>query len=130
MNIAKPLIASFVIGGLFAVVGQAFTMLWLPIIGDSPLLGFAILVSMGLVGVIMFTTGLHQKLAPLAGFGLILPFNGFCAAISDAYVGASRAVGKPAAGVMAALKLVGYVLGLGCGLILLVVLVVFFLGGM
>lgn len=104
-------------------------MFWLPIVGgDSPFMGFAVLVSMGVIGVIMFVSGLHQKLAPKAGFGLILPFNGFCAAISDAYVAASREAGNGAAGVKAALGLVAYVLGWGCLCILIIAVIVFFVG--
>ena len=71
MDFAKPVALAFLIGGVFAVIGQAITMFWLPIVGgDSPFMGFAILVTMGVIGVVLFVTGLHQKLAPIAGFGL------------------------------------------------------------
>ncbi|MCI8468884.1 MAG: SpoVA/SpoVAEb family sporulation membrane protein [Eggerthellaceae bacterium] len=131
MQYVKPTAMAFLIGGVFAVIGQAITMFWLPIVGgDSPFMGFAVLVSMGVIGVIMFMTGLHQKLAPLAGFGLILPFNGFCAAISDAFVNASNEAGSASAGVKAALGLVAYVLGWGCLAILVIAVAAFFLKGM
>lgn len=130
MKYLKPIALAFLVGGIFAVIGQAITMFWLPILGgDSPFMGFAILVTMGVVGVILFVTGLHQKLAPHAGFGLVLPFNGFCAAISDAFVGASRETGSVGAGVKAALGLVAYVLGWGCLCIFVVALIAFFAQG-
>lgn len=130
MKVAKPLGLAFLFGGVFAVIGQAVAMLWAPILGaDSPFMGFAILVTMGVIGVVMFVTGLHQKLAPLAGFGLILPFNGFCAAISDAFVSGSAEAGGAKAGAKAALGLVGYVLGWGC-LCILVVAVCTVIAGM
>ncbi|MCI9129870.1 MAG: SpoVA/SpoVAEb family sporulation membrane protein [Eggerthellaceae bacterium] len=131
MKALKPIAMAFLVGGIFAVIGQAITMFWLPILGgDSPFMGFAVLVSMGVIGVVMFLTGLHQKLAPIAGFGTILPFNGFCAAISDAYVSAANETEKSAAGVKAALGLVGYVLGWGCLFILVIAVVSFFVGGL
>lgn len=131
MDYAKPIALAFLVGGAFAVVGQAITMFWLPLLGgDSPFLGFAILASMGVIGVVLFVSGLHQKWAPAAGFGLILPFNGFCAAVSDAFVQASSAADDPAAGVKAALGLVAYVLGWGCLSILVVAAVTFFAKGM
>lgn len=131
MKFVKPIAMAFLVGGVFAVIGQAITMFWLPIVGgDSPFMGFAVLVTMGVIGVILFVTGLHQKLAPIAGFGLILPFNGFCAAISDAFVNASAEAGTPAAGAKAALGLVAYVLGWGCLCILAIAGVTFFVKGM
>ncbi len=131
MRSLKAIFMAFLIGGIFSVIGQAITMLWLPVIGpDSPWLGFAILVSMGVIGVIMFIAGIHQKLEPKAGFGLILPFNGFCAAISGAFCEASKETGSTKAGVKAALGLVGYVLGWGCLCIFVVAVIAFFVGGM
>lgn len=131
MKYVKPIALAFLIGGIFAIIGQAITMFWLPILGgDSPFMGFAVLVTMGVVGVILFVTGLHQKLAPSAGFGLVLPFNGFCAAISDAFVSASSESGSPVVGVKAAFGLVAYVLGWGCLIILVVAAIAFFAKGM
>lgn len=131
MQFLKPIAMAFLFGGVFALIGQAITMFWLPIVGgDSPFMGFAVLVSMGVIGVIMFVSGLHQKLAPKAGFGLILPFNGFCAAISDTFVNASKEAGSAGAGVKAALQLVAYVLGWGCLAIFVVALITFFVKGM
>ena len=131
MQPLKAVFMAFLVGGVFSIIGQAITMLWLPVIGpDSPWLGFAILVSMGVIGVIMFVTGLHQKLEPKAGFGLILPFNGFCAAISGAFCGASKETGSTKEGVKAALGLVGYVLGWGCLCIFVVAVIAFVVGGL
>ncbi len=131
MQPLKAVFMAFLVGGVFSIIGQAITMLWLPVIGpDSPWLGFAILVSMGVIGVIMFVTSLHQKLEPKAGFGLILPFNGFCAAISGAFCDASKETGSPKEGVKAALGLVGYVLGWGCLCIFVVAVIAFVVGGL
>lgn len=130
MNYAKPVAMAFLVGGIFAVIGQAITMFWLPIVGDSPFLGFAILVSMGVIGVALFLTGAHQKLAPIAGFGLVLPFNGFCAAISDTFVNASAASGEAGEGVKASLKLLAFVLGWGCLSIFVIAAATFFIKGL
>ena len=113
-DVARYSLLAFAFGGAFAVFGQLLLDAWTPALGaDHPLLGFAVLVSMGVIGVALFVTGLHQKLAPIAGFGLIFPFNGFCAAVSEAYVAGTKETGGVGGGFKAAVRLVGHVIGLG-----------------
>lgn len=129
MKVIKALLAAFLVGGIFSVVGQGITLGWVGLLGgNNPLLGFAILVSMGIVGAVMFAMGAHQPVEKFGGFGAMLPFNGLCAAIAATYAGAKEeglstgtAIGK---GVM----LVVYVVGLGTLICSLVALVVFFMG--
>jgi hypothetical protein len=127
MKIVKPLLLAFVVGGIFSVIGEGFTLFWLMIIGPgSPLLGLAIMVSMGVVGAVMFVTGTHQSVEKAAGFGAMLPFNGLCAAIAHMYTLAATSGKSTGAAVGASLKLIGYVLGVGCALILVVTLLAVF----
>lgn len=126
MKVLKPIAMAFLFGGVFAVIGQAITMVWLPILGsDSPLLGFAILVTMGVIGMVMFATGLHQKLEGPAGFGLILPFNGMCAAVAGAFCGGMKE-GGVVGGIKDAFGLVIYVVGFGYLSVAVVALIAFF----
>ena len=116
---------AFLFGGVFSAIGQLFVMLWTPVLGaDHPLFGFAVLVTMGVLGMVLFISGLHQKLAPLAGFGLVFPFNGFCAAVSDAYVNGRKETGTVGGGFRAAVGMVGYVIGFGAVCVLLIAAVV------
>ena len=113
-EVAKASLLAFAFGGAFAAIGQLLVVVWTPVLGaEHPLLGFAVLVSMGVIGVALFVTGLHQKLAPIAGFGLIFPFNGFCAAVSEAYVAGFRETGTVGGGFKSAVRLVGHVIGFG-----------------
>ena len=113
-QVAKTSLLAFAFGGVFAAIGELLSILWTQMLGaDHPLLGFAVLVSMGVIGVVLFVTGLHQKLAPIAGFGLIFPFNGFCAAVSEAYVAGYKETGAFGGGFKSAVRLVGHVIGFG-----------------
>lgn len=127
MKVLKPLLAAFLVGGLFSLVGEGFTMLWVSMLGpDSLLLGFAILVSMGVVGAVMFILGWHQRVEKFGGIGAMLPFNGLCAAIANAYTKTVTESVGASSGIAASLKLVAYVLGVGCALIFVVALITFF----
>ena len=113
-ELARASLLAFAFGGVFAAIGQLLAVLWAPVLGaQHPLLGFAVLVSMGAIGVVLFVTGLHQRLAPIAGFGLIFPFNGFCAAVSEAYVAGYKETGTVGGGLKSAVRLVGHVIGFG-----------------
>ena len=113
-EIAKATGLAFLFGGAFSTIGQLFVVLWMPVLGtDHPLFGFAVLVTMGVLGMALFISGLHQKLVPMAGFGLVFPFNGFCAAVSDAYMNGRKESGTVGGGFKSAVGMVGYVIGFG-----------------
>lgn len=123
----KSVLLAFVVGGAFAVVGQGITFLWLEVLGqDSLFIGFALLVSMGVIGAVMFVLGIHQPIEEASGFGTILTFNGLCAAIANAYSHARSEKGTIGAGIAASLKMIGFVLGVGSALILVLAIIVFF----
>ncbi len=120
-DIAKAASLAFLFGGAFSAIGQLFVILWTPILGaNHPLLGFAVLATMGVLGMVLFVTGLHQKLAPIAGFGLVFPFNGFCAAVSEAYVNGRKKTGTVGGGFRSAVGMVGYVIGFGAICVLII----------
>ena len=71
VSACKPYALSFLMGGFYCLIGQIFLTIWGPILG--PAFGMpATLLSMGVVGVILYITGIHQKLAPHTGWGSIL----------------------------------------------------------
>ncbi|MCD8315901.1 MAG: SpoVA/SpoVAEb family sporulation membrane protein [Eggerthellaceae bacterium] len=86
MKQSKPYILAFVTGGIFCAIGQIFLLIWTALLGEeSPFIICMTLLSMGVLGIVLFVTGLHQKIAEATGWGTILTFNGFGCALSAAY---------------------------------------------
>lgn len=114
-------------GGLYCAIGQLFLMMWVSVLGPtSPYTMAATLLSMGVVGVVMFVAGAHQKLAAKTGWGSILVFNGFACALADTYEGAARE-GGAGKGVLALLDLFLWVVGTGALLAIIVAVAAFFM---
>lgn len=127
MRIFKPILLSFVVGGIFSVIGQFFANLLVSALGAGhPLVDPLTLVALGLVGAVLYTSGIHQKIEKFSGYGAILPFNGLAAAVAGAFAGAKAQTGSAAAGVKAAVWLVLYVLGIGSILAAVVGIVAFY----
>lgn len=113
MKACKTYVLSFLMGGFYCAIGQLFLMLWVSVLGPaSPYNMAATLLSMGVVGVVLFVAGIHQKLAEKTGWGSILVFNGFACALADTYEGAA-AEGGAGKGVLALLDLFLWVVGTG-----------------
>lgn len=125
MQNCKPYIASFLMGGLYCAIGQVFLMIWGPIVGPAFAMA-ATLLSMGVVGVIMFITGLHQKIAPKTGWGSILVFNGFACALADTYEGAAKE-GGAGKGFAALMDLFFWVVGTGALISIIIAVASFFM---
>ncbi|MFA6808806.1 MAG: SpoVA/SpoVAEb family sporulation membrane protein [Eubacteriales bacterium] len=114
MAVLKNLLNTFIVGGVLGVLGQVLFTIYIGLLGpDSPMLITLLLVSMGLIGAILFTLGLYQKLEAVAGFGAILPFSGLAAAIAGAIV-RTRSAGEPIGkAIKSGLMLVVIVVGIG-----------------
>jgi hypothetical protein len=80
----KVLGLSFVVGGAYAVLGQFIGTALLPVVGPT-YTASATLCSLGVVAMVLYIPGIHQKIAAVSGYGSILPFNGFACGIADAY---------------------------------------------
>jgi len=93
----------FVVGGLYGVLGQIIWTLVYPACGDA-LTAAVTLLLLGVVAIVMYIPGIHQKIAAVSGFGSILPFNGFACGVADAYE-AGAAAGGPSGGVKAVVKM-------------------------
>ena len=118
MKSLKTILYAFFFGGTFSLLGQLFTLFWITSLGnDSPLLGFGVLSSMGILGAVMYIVGVHQRFASAAGYGAILPLNGFCAALADAYYQSAWETESALAGIKGMLKLFFHVMGIGLGLV-------------
>lgn len=86
MKAIKQLLITFVVGGVFAVIGQGIMSLYAILLGNGAILiGPLTLATLGLLGAILFIPGYYQKIEKIAGFGAILPFSGLTAAVAGAF---------------------------------------------
>jgi len=112
MRVSKVLLATFVVGGALATVGQALSGLYVALLGPaSPFVAALTLVSMGLLGAVLFALSLYQRIEKVGGFGAMLPFSGMTAAIAGTFAGAAEGVptGKAfKAAIMLFLHIVGW----------------------
>ena len=129
MATLKKLACTFIVGGVLGVIGQALFTFYIGVLGlDSPLLGAFLLVSMGLIGGILFIFGFYQKLEETAGFGAILPFSGFATGISGAIVGARMSGASLGQSIKAGLMVVVVIIGTGTVLSIIVGLITSWVG--
>jgi len=110
----KRIAWAFLVGGLLSLMGELFLLILQAIFGpDSPFVGPLTLILMGLFALVTFPLGIYQKIDKVGGFGAILPFCGFAASVARAYCTVIEKKGSPAAGVLAGVKVVCYVIGFG-----------------
>lgn len=127
MNMLKQILSSFIVGGLFSVLGQGLMSLFaLTLGGNSPFIVPFTLISLGLMGGMLFIGGIYQKIEKIGAFGAILPFSGLAAAVAGTFSGTKAQNGSSSAAVKAAISLVVLVLGTGTILSVIVGIVSFF----
>lgn len=114
MTAIKQTAAAFLVGGLIAVVGQVFLNLYTMVLGPgSMFISAATLVSVGLVGAVLFVLHLYPKIEKFGGFGAIMPFSGLAAAVGGTIVGAKQEGASTGKAIKAGVMLVVYVVGIG-----------------
>ena len=129
MDSVKALVGSFIVGGILAMVGQAFMSIAVAVLGpDSFFLAATTLVGVGLVGAVLFVFGVYQKIEQVGGFGVALPFSGLAAAVAGTVVRAKEDGAAMGASMLAGVKLAAWVLGTGSLIVVIVGLVAFLIG--
>lgn len=129
MDSVKALVGSFIVGGILAMVGQAFMSIAVAVLGpDSFFLAAATLVGVGLVGAVLFVFGVYQKIEQVGGFGAALPFSGLAAAVAGTVVRAKEDGAAMGASMFAGVKLAAWVLGTGSLIVVIVGVVAFLIG--
>lgn len=129
MDSVKALVGSFIVGGILAMVGQAFMSIAVAVLGpDSFFLAAATLVGVGLVGAVLFVFGVYQKIEQVGGFGAALPFSGLAAAVAGTVVRAKEGGAAMGASMFAGVKLAAWVLGTGSLIVVIVGVVAFLIG--
>jgi hypothetical protein len=74
----------FLVGGVYGVIGQLIGTALEPVVGAG-LAAPCTLLCLGVLAVLLYVPGIHQRIAAVSGFGSILPFNGFACGIADAF---------------------------------------------
>ena len=111
-SVGQKLGGAFVVGGLIAVVAQAIMMLMGSILPVKDLTAPAMLMVLGLLGMVLVLTGNYQKLNEVGGFGAGIMFCGLVDAVAGAFVGGSmEAGGNPSGGYKAVAKFAFGMLG-------------------
>lgn len=129
MDSVKALVGSFIVGGILAMVGQAFMSIAVAVLGpDSFFLAAATLVGVGLVGAVLFVFGVYQKIEQVGGFGAALPFSGLAAAVAGTVVRAKEDGAAMGASMFAGVKLAAWVLGTGSLIVVIIGVVAFLIG--
>ncbi|WP_102379834.1 SpoVA/SpoVAEb family sporulation membrane protein [Raoultibacter timonensis] len=129
MDSVKALVGSFIVGGILAMVGQAFMSIAVAVLGpDSFFLAATTLVGVGLVGAVLFVFGVYQKIEQVGGFGAALPFSGLAAAVAGTVVRAKEDGAAMGASMLAGVKLAAWVLGTGSLIVVIVGVVAFLIG--
>lgn len=127
MDTIKPMFSSFVVGGLFSILGQGLMVMFTSALGTgSGLIVPMVLLSLGIVGALLFVLGIYQKIEQIGAYGAILPFCGLCAAVAGTFLGAKNQTGSTGAGTNAAVSLILFVVGIGTILAVAVGIVAFY----
>ena len=112
-DVVKRLFLVFFVGGCFGLFSQVLVALWRVVLGpDSTWLMPAMLVTLGLVGTVLYVAGIYQKLEEKAAMGAIMPFSGLVSAVAGAFLEGNERKGM-GAGVLEGFKFFLYVLGIG-----------------
>lgn len=111
-SIGQKFGGAFVVGGLIAVVAQAIMMVLRMVLPVKDLVAPAMLLVLGVIGIVLVLNGTYQKLNEVGGFGAGIMFCGLVDAVSGVFMGgAMEAGGNASAGVKAAIKFALSVLG-------------------
>ena len=110
----KQISNAFIIGGLFGVVGQLFIFGWTALLGQgNQLVNPLTMVTMGVLGLILFLTGIAPKLEERTTMGVTIPISGMVIAIGGVTFGVKMESGSVGAGAKAGAGLPLRVLGTG-----------------
>ena len=105
---------AFLLGGLFGLIGQLFIFGWSAILGQgNQLINPLTMVTMGVLGLVLFVTGAAPKLEEKTTMGVTIPISGMVIAIGGVTAGVQAQTGSSGAGAKAGAGLPLRVLGTG-----------------
>jgi len=88
MELAKKLVGAFVVGGCMGLLGQLLMMLFGAIVGAESILFMPlILISMGVIGAVLFVLGIYQKIEKVGRIGALMSFCGLPTGVAGGICG-------------------------------------------
>ena len=112
-DVVRRLFSSFVFAGCFGAASQLLLIMWRAILGaDSTWAMPAMLLTLGLVGAVLYVLGVYQKLEEVGSMGAVMPFSGLVSAVAAAFE-QGHEEGGGAGGARAGFAFFLYVLGVG-----------------
>lgn len=123
----KAVARAFIAGGVMGIITHALLFLWAAVLGaESTFVGPATLVSLGVLTLITYPSGLFNKIQDWGGWGIMLTFSGLAGAVAGCFQGVKAHTESAGKAVLEAFKLVfGIVLTGAIAFIILDVVVVF-----
>lgn len=111
----KAVAKAFLAGGIMGVITQILLMIWAAVLGvESTFVGPATLVSLGVLTLITYPSGLFNKIQDWGGWGIMLTFSGLAGAVAGCFQGVKAHTGSAAKGMLEAFKLVFGIVLIGC----------------
>ncbi len=108
---------AFLVGGMFSVIGQLFIFGWTAALGaGNALVNPLTMVTMGVLGLVLFVSGIAPKLEELTTMGVTIPISGMVIAIGGVTFGTKMQTGSASAGARAGAGLPLRVLGTGAAI--------------
>ena len=123
----KNILYAFIIGGAFSIVGQLFIFGWTALLGaGNALVNPLTMVTMGVLGLALFLTGIASRLEKLTTMGVTIPISGMVVAIGGVTFGTRMETGSAAAAAKAGAGLPLRVLGTGALVSVIISALLFF----
>lgn len=103
----KALLKAFFAGGVMGIITQILLLIWVAILGpESAFSGPLTLVSLGLLTLITYPSGLFYKVQDWSGWGIMLTFSGLAGAVAGLFQNVKAGTGSAGKAMVEAFKLV------------------------
>lgn len=127
---AKAIGKAFLVGGIMGVITQLFLVLYAAVLPqpmvDMHLHSTFALVTLGLLTLVTYPSGLFDRVQAWGGWGIMLTFSGLAGAVAGCYQGVLAHTGSVAKAIGQGFKLVFTIVGIGFIPIAIVMLIVAF----
>lgn len=128
---AKAVGRAFLVGGIMGVITQLFLVLYGAVLPgfmiDMHLHSTFALVTLGLLTLATYPSGLFNRIQEWGGWGMMLTFSGLAGAVAGCYQGVKAHTGSAAKAIGEGFKLVFTIVGMGAIPIVVVMLIVAFI---
>lgn len=110
----KAVAKAFISGGVMGIITQVLLMAWTAVLGaGSTFVGPATLVTLGVLTLVTYPSGLYKKVEDWGGWGIMLTFSGLAAAVAACFQGVRAHTESAAKAVGEGFKLVFGIVGIG-----------------